>query len=134
MRVKAHRYKVYDVTIDDYRYSTRMATREHIARIGGVPIAGTEIELDDGLLSEGMTEKNFDPDQRIGELGLSATKQCMFVLNYADPSTPVARENCCQKDAVKQDASDRWYCTDHLAQRLTDRVAATNGDGLTFSF
>jgi hypothetical protein len=57
----AYRYKVYDITIDDYRYSTRMATRGHIARIGGVLIEGSEIELDDSLLLEGWTEKNFDP-------------------------------------------------------------------------
>jgi hypothetical protein len=59
--LRAYRYKVYDITIDDYRYSSRMATREHIARIGGVPIAGTEAEIDSDLLPEGWTAKNFDP-------------------------------------------------------------------------
>jgi hypothetical protein len=61
MTLTAYRYKVYDITIDDYRYSTRMATRGHIARIGGVLIEGSEIELDESLLLEGWTEKNFDP-------------------------------------------------------------------------
>jgi hypothetical protein len=62
---KVYKYRVYDITIDDYRLSTRMATKEHIARIGGDLIPGTEREIDPVLLRDGWTEKNFDPDRPI---------------------------------------------------------------------
>jgi hypothetical protein len=63
--------------------------------------------------------------------------QCKFVLQHSDRSVPVKPEDCCQQPAVEQEsASGRPYCRDHLNQRRgrRDLLAATNGDGLTFSF
>lgn len=58
---KVYRYRRYDISIDDYRYSTRMATREHIDRIEAEIIPGTEAEIDDHHLTDGWTKKDFDP-------------------------------------------------------------------------
>lgn len=59
--VKVWRYRKYDITIDDYRYSTRMATQEWIDRIEANRIEGTEADIDPKHLTDGHTEKNFDP-------------------------------------------------------------------------
>jgi hypothetical protein len=59
--VKVYRYRVYDITIDDFHYSTRMATKERIERISGERIERTETNIDADLLADGWTEKNFDP-------------------------------------------------------------------------
>ena len=62
-----------------------------------------------------------------------SNKQCMYVLEKTN-SEPVKPADCCEKIAFGQDASGRWYCSEHLNQRRSDRVAASNGDGLKFSF
>lgn len=59
--VKVWRYRKYDISIDDYRYSTRMATQEWIDRIEANRIEGTEADIDAKHLTDGHTEKNFDP-------------------------------------------------------------------------
>jgi len=61
---RVYRYRVYDIMIDDYRYSTRMATKEQIARVRGEIIPGTERKIDAGLVKDGWTEKDFNPDAR----------------------------------------------------------------------
>ena len=53
------RYRVYDVTKDEFLVSTRLATPERIIRIGAGMIPGTGRELDDSLVKDGWTEKNF---------------------------------------------------------------------------
>ena len=60
--VLVHRYKVYDVTKDDYLVSTRMATPEKIEKIGGEIIPGTGLEVSEDLVKNGWTEKNFTPN------------------------------------------------------------------------
>jgi hypothetical protein len=63
-KVKVYRYRVYDITIDDYRVSTRMATQRRIDKIAATRIEGTEAEIDESLLTPdgiGWTAKNFDP-------------------------------------------------------------------------
>jgi hypothetical protein len=57
MLVTVHRYRVYDISIDDYRTSTRMATAEKIAKIGGEIIPRTAYPLDANELDDGWTEK-----------------------------------------------------------------------------
>lgn len=64
-KVRVHRYRRYDIAIDDYRVSTRMATKEHIDRIGAEVIDGTEAEIDSSLLIDGWTNKDFDPKRPI---------------------------------------------------------------------
>ena len=55
------RYRVYDVSKDEYAVSSRMATLEKIKRIGGEPIRDRYIKIDESLLVDGWTEKNFNP-------------------------------------------------------------------------
>ncbi len=55
------RYRIYDLSKDEYAVSTRMATLEKIKRIGGEPIRDKYVEIDEGLLVDGWTEKNFNP-------------------------------------------------------------------------
>jgi hypothetical protein len=55
------RYRVYDMSKDEYAVSTRMATLEKIKRIGGEPIRDKYTKIDESLLVDGWTEKNFDP-------------------------------------------------------------------------
>jgi hypothetical protein len=69
-----YRYKVYDVTIDDYRYSTRMATTVHIDKIGEM-LPETRFEVfSDLLIDNAYTEKDFTPtpehgfDPKIGKV------------------------------------------------------------------
>jgi hypothetical protein len=58
--VIVYRYKVYDVTIDDFRHSTRMATTAAIALLGGVALPETGFEVYADFVSEdGWTEKDF---------------------------------------------------------------------------
>jgi hypothetical protein len=62
--VKVWRYRKYDITKDDYFYSTRMGTPEWIDRIEAEKVPGTEADIDAKHLgTEGFTEKNFDPSK-----------------------------------------------------------------------
>lgn len=61
--VQVYRYRVYDMSRDEYSTSTRMATKEQIERIRGEIIPGTEFQIDSAAITEGWTEKNFDPLQ-----------------------------------------------------------------------
>jgi hypothetical protein len=63
-KVKVYRFKVYNITIDDSPVSTRMATQERINKIqDATRIEGTEVEIDESLLTDGMTARNFDPER-----------------------------------------------------------------------
>ena len=53
------RYRVYDISNDDFAVSTRLATPEKISRIGAEMVPGTGREIDVSLLTDGWTEKNF---------------------------------------------------------------------------
>jgi hypothetical protein len=53
MLVTVHRYRVYDILNDEYRTSTRMATAEKIAKIGGEIIPGSAYPLDSDELDDG---------------------------------------------------------------------------------
>ena len=58
--VIVYRYKVYDVTIDDYRRSTRMATTAAIEMLGGIALPETGFEVyADFVSQDGWTEKDF---------------------------------------------------------------------------
>jgi len=64
-KVKVYRFRAYDITKDDFIYSTRMATAERIASIRAEAIPGSGREIDAAmLLPEGWTEKHFDPDRK----------------------------------------------------------------------
>ena len=56
---KAFRFRKYAPTQDDYVTSSRMATKKKIKDIGAEIIPGTEAKIDDALLHDGWTEKNF---------------------------------------------------------------------------
>jgi hypothetical protein len=58
---QVYKYRKYDNSIDDYVYSTRYATMTKINRIEAEPVYGTGIHLDGKYLTDGWTEKNFDP-------------------------------------------------------------------------
>jgi hypothetical protein len=58
---KVFKFRKYAPTQDDYVTSTRMATKKKIKQIGAEIIPGTEAKIDDELLKDGWTEKNFDP-------------------------------------------------------------------------
>jgi hypothetical protein len=61
MNVFIHQFRVYDITIDEYRISRRWATREAIERIHGEVIEGSVVEVDATFVDrDGMTERNFD--------------------------------------------------------------------------
>ena len=55
------RYRVYDMSKDEYAVSTRMATLEKIKRLGGEPIRDKYTRIDESLLVDGWTQKNFMP-------------------------------------------------------------------------
>ena len=55
------RYRVYDTSRDEYAVSIRMASLEKIKRIGGEPIRDKYTKIDECLLVDGWTEKNFNP-------------------------------------------------------------------------
>ena len=55
------RYRVYDTSRDEYAVSIRMASLEKIKRIGGEPIRDKYSKIDECLLVDGWTEKNFNP-------------------------------------------------------------------------
>ena len=60
--MKVSRFKLFDITTDEFVVSSRYATGQAIAQIGAQPIPGTEIEVDGGKLDEnGMTAKRFEP-------------------------------------------------------------------------
>jgi hypothetical protein len=59
---RVFRYRVYDVTKDDYVISTRMATREKIHLIQAEVLPDTETKIDSSLLEDGWTKKDFDPN------------------------------------------------------------------------
>jgi hypothetical protein len=56
-----YRYRVFDIMIDDYRYSTRYATMHKINRIHAEPVYSTGVGIDEKYLTEGWTKKDFDP-------------------------------------------------------------------------
>jgi hypothetical protein len=60
IQVSVYKFRKYDVMTDDYQYSTRLATREKIARIGAEIIPDSRREIDANLLDDGWTKKNFD--------------------------------------------------------------------------
>ena len=61
-RTKVFRFKLFDITTDDFVVSSRYATDQAIAQIGAQAIHGTEIEIDSTKLDEnGMTAKKFEP-------------------------------------------------------------------------
>ena len=61
-RTKVFRFKLFDMTTDDFVVSSRYATELAIAQIGAQAISGTEIEVDGAKLDEhGMTAKKFEP-------------------------------------------------------------------------
>ncbi len=61
-KVRVYRYKRYDIETDDNFISTRMATQKKIDQIRASAIYGTERQIDESLLTDGWTEKDFDPD------------------------------------------------------------------------
>ena len=63
-KVRVYRFKKYDIQTDDYVISTRMATEEKIDQIRATAIYGTERQIDESLLTDGLTAKDFDPDDR----------------------------------------------------------------------
>ena len=46
-RVKVYRFRLYDITNDDFKVSARMATRAFIKRIGGELVRSTELEIEE---------------------------------------------------------------------------------------
>jgi hypothetical protein len=61
-RTRVSRFKLFDITTDEFVVSSRYATDKAIAEIGGQAIQGTEIEVDSANLDEnGMTAKKFEP-------------------------------------------------------------------------
>jgi hypothetical protein len=62
-----YRFEAYDIHTDEIKQSQRWGTREGIARIGGWPVEGSGVEVDDGaLVRHGLTERNFNPTPRTG--------------------------------------------------------------------
>jgi hypothetical protein len=59
--IQVHRFRVYDITSDDYVTSTRLATKEKIVSIRGEIIPGTEASVGVEFVKDGWTAKNFDP-------------------------------------------------------------------------
>ncbi|MGE4249938.1 MAG: hypothetical protein AB7F09_11130 [Parvibaculaceae bacterium] len=61
-RTKVSRFKLFDIMTDEFVVSSRYATGQAIAEIGGRAIPGTEIEIDSADLDEnGMTARKFEP-------------------------------------------------------------------------
>ena len=65
--VLVHRYRVYDISRDEYVTSTRMATEEQIAKIGGEIIPDTGISIDVKFIKDGWTEKDFNPMMHLAQ-------------------------------------------------------------------
>jgi hypothetical protein len=58
--VKVFRFRKYDISIDDYVLSTRLATREQIDRLHAEIVPGTEILIDSQYVKDdGWTDKGF---------------------------------------------------------------------------
>jgi hypothetical protein len=67
-KVRVYRYCRYIPQTDEIKQSTRMATKEKIKAIGAELIKDSERDIDADLVTDGWTEKNFDPDwQRLTE-------------------------------------------------------------------
>jgi hypothetical protein len=60
-KVRVYRYRVYNAPDDDYKYSTRMATKAKIDEIRGEMVEGSGLDIDESLIEDGWTEKNFNP-------------------------------------------------------------------------
>lgn len=61
-QVTVYKFEVYDITTDQRRVSSRMATLEAIVRARGTPIDGTALEIDGAELDPaefGMTPRDF---------------------------------------------------------------------------
>lgn len=68
-KVIVYRFKRYDIRSDYSQESRRWATREAIARVGGVALEDTATEIDAdfvGAEEPGMTEMGFDPQSFAG--------------------------------------------------------------------
>jgi hypothetical protein len=69
-KVKIYRFRVYDIQNDEIRTSMRWATREAIRDIAcGEVLEDTVREVEASAVQSdivGMTERNYDPDRRIG--------------------------------------------------------------------
>jgi hypothetical protein len=64
-KVTVHRFKIYDISNDEWKVSRRWATQEGIDRVCGERIDGTATEIDSELVDSevpGMTAKNYDPN------------------------------------------------------------------------
>jgi hypothetical protein len=60
--VKVYRFRTYNNDTDDYFVSTRMATLEKIKTLKTVEaILESEADTDDSLLTDGLTDRNFNP-------------------------------------------------------------------------
>jgi hypothetical protein len=73
-KVKVYRLRLYDMAIEDFKISARMATPACIRRIRGEIIKRSELEIDKQYLnSDGMTEIGFvDPEAYRTYLGRRA--------------------------------------------------------------
>lgn len=63
-RVTVYKFSIYDIGSDEMRASRRMATRDAIARVGGVAFEGSELEIDAAHVGQeipGMTARDFGP-------------------------------------------------------------------------
>jgi hypothetical protein len=58
---KVFRFRMYDITRDDYVTSTRMATKKKIKEIGGEIVPDSEAKIDDASLTDGLTARYFEP-------------------------------------------------------------------------
>ncbi|WP_428484487.1 hypothetical protein [Rhodopila sp.] len=68
-KVKVYRFRLYDITNDDYHLSRRWGTREGIKAVCGMVLEDTETDIDIGLVGgevEGLTERDFNPHPRAG--------------------------------------------------------------------
>lgn len=58
-KVRAYRYRVWDITTGEWATSSRLATAEKIQTIGGKAIPNSGEDIDPNLLTDGWTEKGF---------------------------------------------------------------------------
>ena len=69
-KVKIYRFRVYDISNDNIRTSTRWGTREAIRDIAcGELLEDTEREVDASVIEsdiQGMTERNYNPNRETG--------------------------------------------------------------------
>jgi hypothetical protein len=63
---KVFRFRLYDVSRDEYVVSTRLATKKKIKKIGGEIIPDTDAKVYDNQIIDGMTERHFDPTKPSG--------------------------------------------------------------------